>query len=96
MTINGLFNSCSNLINQENRDIVNYPIEYLDNLKTYSLLEIETDNNQELNDIFINSQEVIFKNKGLTVHRRIKTEEYDSLKYKSNPSKFMADINNDG
>ena len=96
IAINGLFNSCSNLINQENRDIVNDPIEYLDNLKTYSLLEIESDYDQGINEILLNSSEIIFKHKGLTVHRRIKTEEYINLKYKSSPSKFMADKYNNG
>ncbi|MBK8346457.1 MAG: hypothetical protein IPL08_02145 [Saprospiraceae bacterium] len=68
----------------------------MDNLKTYSLLEIESDYDQGINEILLNSSEIIFKHKGLTVHRRIKTEEYINLKYKSNPSKFMADKYNNG
>jgi hypothetical protein len=94
--IEGQMNSCCNLINQENRDIINLPIEYLDNLKTYSELEIESKRIEEINSIIKESTDILFLNNELTIHRKIGIEEYNRLKYKKNNSEFMGVKYNNG
>jgi hypothetical protein len=94
--LSGKMNSCSNLINQENRDIVNIPIEYLDNLKTYSLLEIESNNIDEIVTLIEASIDIIFLNKNITIHRKIRVGEYKKLNYLRNNSEFMAIKYNNG
>ena len=91
----GTFNSTSNLILQENRNLVNVPIEYLNSLKTYSELEIETEEKNELENILNHSKHVIFLDKGITVHQKIKVNEYRKIGGKNNPSEFMAIKYND-
>lgn len=86
----GLMNSCSNLINQENRDIVNLPIEYLDNLKTYNELQIESTNIKTIERIISESHDIVFLNNKITVHRKIDTKEYSKQNYSKNNSEFMA------
>jgi len=88
--ISGLMNSCSNLINQENRDIVNLPIEYLDNLKTYNELQIESNDIRVIETIVDESSDIIFLNDKITVHRKIDTKEYMKQDYATNNSEFMA------
>lgn len=88
--INGTFNAQSDLILEENRDIVNFPIEYFNSLKTYSELDIVTEQEDLLNEIFLKSKDIKFLNEGITVHRKINVFEYRNLGYRQNSSEFMA------
>jgi len=88
--IKGTFNSQSGLNLQENRNLVNIPIEYLNSLKTYSELELETDNPADFDEIFFFSNHIKFIDKGITVHEKIEVNEYLAKGYKINPSEFMA------
>lgn len=90
MKLRGTFNSESNLIMQENRNLVNTPIEYLNSLKTYSELEIATEENCGLEEILEKSKHVIFLDKGITVHQKLEVNEYRRIGFQSNPSEFMA------
>ena len=88
---NGTLNAVSNLIAQENRNLTNFPIEYLNNLKTYALLEIDCKEEHIIDDILHNSLDILFFNNGLTIHRKIHIAEYRNLGFKKNPSEFMAE-----
>jgi len=94
--MNGSMNSVSCLIDIDDKDIISYPIEYRRSLKTYSLNEFESDNNNLLNQIIENSSDVIFKYKKRSVHRKIDTIEHQNQGYPKSPSDFMADKYNNG
>lgn len=93
--IKGTFNSKSDLNQSENRNLVNTPIEYLDSLKTYAELEIETDENDGLSKILNESKHIIFMDKGITVHQKIGVDEYRKMGFQKNLNEFMAIKYND-
>jgi hypothetical protein len=74
--INGELNSISDLIEQEDNDILSKPLENYRSVHSYSTNNFKTQNSELLSEILAKSQEVKFLYKGNTIHHKIRTEEF--------------------
>lgn len=74
--MNGELNSISDLIEQEENDILSKPKENYRSVHSYSINNFKTNNSELLNEILKKSKEVKFLYKGNTIHQKIRTEEF--------------------